>query len=158
MKIEYPKKLVPLNLQPNVDIKNSGDDSPEVKHDDHLYLLDQLQKKVGIDGDSNQSSLDYRIAQLEKDIDDQQTLIENLSGITIDKGYLHISSAGINTVPLNITAPNNDYLPVLVFINDNGNSIIAIPQIAPSTTESRTTTQFQVDCPDTGYLYWEIRL
>ena len=155
MKIQYPEVLVPLNLSPDIDTKNSADNSVNIEPDDHLYLLDRLQKQVGKIRDLNPNSHDYRITALEDAISNLQTAIIEVSAVQIDSGSQIINAVGTVTVNLNFTMTTIVYIPNVSLISANGQRLDAVVQLPPL-TDSRTPTSFSVDCADAGTLYWSI--
>jgi hypothetical protein len=66
MKITFPESLDSLNLRPDRQAKNEAERSHAIRTDDILYIVDELEKKVGSNNSADPDSLDYRIAILEE--------------------------------------------------------------------------------------------
>lgn len=66
MKVEFPDQLVPLNPNPDVETKNAQDQTTKWLSGDIVYMLDALQRTLGITGSDVPTSHDYRIARLEE--------------------------------------------------------------------------------------------
>lgn len=73
------------------------------------------------------------------------------------KGSLAVEVySGIITVTLPLIANSATYNIVSSYVMTSVGKVEAVPQIPPLATDSRTTTQFQVEVFDAGTLYWAI--
>lgn len=70
-------------------------------------------------------------------------------------GSQAVSSPGEQTITFTAVA-SASYVPDVKVIDADGYTTVLTPKIPPL-TDSRTTTQFKVDAPFTGTLYWTIR-
>jgi hypothetical protein len=66
MKITFPESLDSLNLRPDRQTKNEAESSHAIRSDDILYMIDELEKKVGANNSSDPSSLDFRMGVMEE--------------------------------------------------------------------------------------------
>lgn len=65
MKVEFPQQLVPLNPNPKFATKNAADQTTRLLPGDVIYILDAIQRVIGITNSDDTVSHDYRIRQLE---------------------------------------------------------------------------------------------
>jgi hypothetical protein len=75
MKITFPESLDALNLRPDRQTKNEAESSHAIRADDILYMIDELEKKVGANNSADPSSFDFRIASLEERSSVQDALL-----------------------------------------------------------------------------------
>jgi hypothetical protein len=65
MKITFPESLDSLNLRPDRQMKNAAESSHAIRFEDILYMIDELEKKVGAHNSTDPASLECRVAALE---------------------------------------------------------------------------------------------
>jgi hypothetical protein len=65
MKITFPESLDSLNLRPDRQARNAAESSHAVRFEDILYMIAELEKKVGANNSTDQASLECRVAALE---------------------------------------------------------------------------------------------
>lgn len=75
MKVLFPEGLDLQNLPLSRTDKNADDVQRRWTHDDTLYVLSELEKKVGEDDSEVTTSLDYRIATLETNVNSKTRVI-----------------------------------------------------------------------------------
>jgi len=156
MKINYPDSLDILNLRPDRNTRNSAESSPVIRPDDILYMIDELQKKVGANNSTDPASLESRVAALESKAEVQSASAAlQKSAITALKSLTEILSLRCNKSPAT-SGPNaihftaairNDYIII-------GNCYTGSGELAGYTVSDQTPEGFTVTVDQDGTFEW----
>ncbi|MFI5250790.1 MAG: hypothetical protein ACHQQQ_00035 [Bacteroidota bacterium] len=156
MKITFPDTLDTLNLQPDRLKKNDADSSHVLRPDDILYIVDELEHKIGANNSTDPDSMDYRISALEEQaaahgatIAFQQSLIAAQQALT--RALLHHSNKTSVTTTgtlIQFTVPMNADYVIL------GNCYNAAGELTGYVVSNQTPAGFTITPDEDGTFEW----
>ena len=146
----FPDEL-DFELSPSRVDKNAAEQSNQLRHDDLLYILDSLERKLGVDESDDPTSVDYRLRAIEARIEE---LVE--ASAIADPGYRSghqtLSAGGRQTILVPKHARTTNYVVSAYIIDSNRNPLQAVPYY----DASQLVSSFDVDAADAGEIYWTL--
>ena len=151
MKIKFPEILdIPVTV--DVETRNEGQRFNSIQIDDLLYLIDAIERKLGVDDSTDTTSIDYRVSTLEQLVTLQQATILLLQqALVIAKSYTaSITSSG--TV-VSLPATQTGTYDIEIISNLDGDGADNGCQITNKTDNTFTATSYSA----TSTLIYSIR-